>query len=102
MVFPNFTKPFWIQTDASGFSIGSILAQKDKNQAERVIAYAYRTLNKAEKAYYIYGQHIMLQTNHSTLKWLMSHQDSSSRLMRWALLLEEYNIQIKYKPGRIN
>jgi hypothetical protein len=121
MVFPNFTKPFWIQTDASGFSIGSILAQKDENQAERVIAYASRTLNKAEKAYsvierellaiiwsvkhfrhYIYGQQIMLQTDHSPLKWLMSHQDSSSRLMRWALQLQEYNIQIEYKPGRIN
>jgi hypothetical protein len=121
MIFPNFTKPFWIQTDASGFSIGSILSQKDDNGAERVIAYASRTLNKAEKAYsvierellaiiwsvkhfrhYIYGQKIILQTDHSPLKWLMSHKDSSSRLMRWALQLQEYNIQIDYKPGRIN
>lgn len=47
---PNFNKPFCLQTDASMDSLGAVLTQTHNN-VERVIAYASRTLNKAEKNY---------------------------------------------------
>jgi hypothetical protein len=121
MAFPNFAKPFYLQTDASGHSLGAVLGQRNEDNAETVIAYASRTLNKAEQAYsvierellamvwavkyyrhYLYGQKIVLQTDHAPLKWLTTHKDHSSRLIRWALQLQEYDITIDYKPGKTN
>ncbi|GFV03152.1 retrovirus-related Pol polyprotein from transposon 17.6 [Trichonephila clavipes] len=43
---PNFTEQFNIFTDASGIRIGAVL-----NQNHRFIAFASRTLNKAERNY---------------------------------------------------
>jgi len=47
---PDFERPFILTTDASQFTIGSILSQGTPVQG-RPIAYASRTLNKAEQAY---------------------------------------------------
>jgi hypothetical protein len=121
MTFPRFDKPFLLQTDASGHSLGAVLGQVNEDGAETVVAYASRTLKAAERAYsvierellaiiwgvrfwrhYLYGQNIQLQTDHAPLRWLMSHKDQSSRLIRWALQLQEYDIQIEYKPGKSN
>ena len=41
----------------------------------------------------------MVFTNHSTLKYLLTKQDEKSRLIRWILLLQEFNLQIKDKKG---
>jgi len=48
--YPDFERPFILTTDASQFAIGSILSQGTPGQ-DRPIAYASRTLNKAEQAY---------------------------------------------------
>jgi hypothetical protein len=52
--------------------------------------------------HYIYGRKIIIQTDHAPLQWLHTHKDQSSRLLRWALKLQDYDIQIQYKPGKIN
>jgi hypothetical protein len=48
--YPDFNKPFILTTDASGYAIGSILSQGKLGQ-DKPIAYASRTLNKAELNY---------------------------------------------------
>ncbi|KAL6312065.1 hypothetical protein AAG906_027272 [Vitis piasezkii] len=40
---------------------------------------------------------VMVFTDHSTLKYLLAKQDAKARLIRWILLLQEFNLQIKYK-----
>jgi len=49
--YPYFSQSFIIYTDASDTGLGTVLAQKDEDSKERVIAYASKSLNKAEQNY---------------------------------------------------
>jgi hypothetical protein len=118
--YPDFTKPFILTTDASGYAIGAILSQGKLGQ-DQPIAYASRTLNQAELKYatvekellaivwackhfrpYLLGRKFMIITDHKGLTWIFKIKDTSSRLMRWKLLLEEYEYEVQYRAGERN
>lgn len=118
--YPDFDKEFLLTTDASDEGIGAILSQGQVGN-DLPVAYASRTLNKAERNYdttekellaivwaikhfrpYLYGKQFKIITDHKPLVWLFNVKDPSSRLMRWRLKLEEYNYQILYKEGKQN
>ncbi|KAL6417870.1 hypothetical protein ACFW04_012472 [Cataglyphis niger] len=118
--YPDFTKPFVVTTDASGYAIGGILSQGSIGK-DLPIAYTSRLLNTAEKNYstiekellaivycvnyfrpYLYGRRFELVTDHKPLVWLHSVKDPTSRLVRWRLKLAEYEYEVKYKAGRTN
>ena len=115
--YPDFEQPFNLTCDASNFAIGCILSQGPIGN-DPPIAYASRTLNKAEQNYnttekelcaivwgvkqyrpYLYGQKFNIITDHRALSWLFNVKDPGSRLIRWRLKLEEYEYEIHYKPG---
>lgn len=117
--YPNFSEQnhFVIQTDASNYAIGAILSNKDG----RPIAYASRSLNKAEKNYpviekellaivwavkyfrpYLFGRYFKIQTDHRPLIYLFNMKDPSSRLMKFRLALEEYEFDVEYIKGSNN
>ena len=48
---------------------------------------------------YLVGSDIVIFTDHSTLKYLLTKQNAKARLIRWVLLLQEFNLQIKDKKG---
>ena len=81
-----------------------------------MIYYASKTLDEAQRNYtttekellvvvfaldkfraYLVGSFIIVFTNHSTLKYLLTKQDAKVRLIRWILLLQEFNLQIRDK-----
>ncbi|RVX02354.1 Transposon Tf2-8 polyprotein [Vitis vinifera] len=83
-----------------------------------VIYYASKTLNEAQRNYtttekellavvfaldkfraYLVGSSIVVFTDHSALKYLLTKQDAKARLIRWILLLQEFNLQIRDKKG---
>ena len=103
--------------DASDFAMGAVLGQR-KEKIFRAIYYASRTFNEAQENYsttekemlaivfacekfrpYILGSHIIVHTDHATIKYLMSKKESKSRLIRWVLLLQEFDMEIKDKKG---
>lgn len=51
---------------------------------------------------YLYGRTFTIYTDHRVLQWLFNCQNPSSILVRWRLRLNEYQYEIKYKPGREN
>ena len=116
--YPDFSKVFLLFVDASSTGIGFTLAQV-QNDKELVIAYNGRGLNQAEKNYsttesealalvegikkfqpYLFGHKFTVITDHSSLRWLMNIKDATRRLARWSLLLQQYDFDIVYRPGK--
>jgi len=48
---------------------------------------------------YLVGAKIIVHTDHAALKYLLTKKDAKPRLLRWILLLQEFDIQIKDKKG---
>ncbi|RVW92013.1 Retrovirus-related Pol polyprotein from transposon 17.6 [Vitis vinifera] len=114
---PNWQLPFEVMCDASDFAIGAVLGQREDGKPY-VIYYASKTLNEAQRNYtttekellvvvfaldkfraYLVGSFIIVFTDHSALKYLLTKQDAKARLIRWILLLQEFDLQIRDKKG---
>ena len=117
---PDFRRPFTLQTDASTVGLGAVLTQ-EFDEGERVIAYASRTLNPAERNYsateleclavvwgirrmrdYLEGYRFYVITDHQSLKWLRRLESPSGRLSRWLCELQQYDFEIQYRRGSLN
>ena len=51
---------------------------------------------------YLIGSSTVVYSNHAAMRYLMSKQDAKPRLIRWILLLQEFNLTIKDKKGAEN
>ena len=51
LAFPDYTKPFVLDTDVSETGIGAVMSQVHKDGKEHIVAFASRVLTKAERRY---------------------------------------------------
>ncbi|XP_074297415.1 uncharacterized protein LOC141628136 [Silene latifolia] len=117
---PNWNEPFEIMSDASNYALGAVLGQR-VGRAPHVIQYASTMMNEAQRNYtttekeflavvfalekfrsYILGAKVIIFTNHAALRHLVSKKESKPRLMRWVLLLSEFDVELKDKKGSTN
>ena len=120
LVLPDWSKPFILDTDASDLGIGAVLSQIH-NDKEHVIAYASRTLTKAERNYcvtkkellavvtflqhfrpYLLGAPFTIRTDHGVLAWIHKFKEPEGQIARWLQKLQEYQFSIIHRPGRLH
>ncbi|GJT38771.1 reverse transcriptase domain-containing protein [Tanacetum coccineum] len=120
LVVPNWDYDFEIMCDASDFALGAVLGQR-KDKHFHPIHYASKTMTGAQLHYtttekemlavvyalekfrpYLVLSRTIVFTDHSAIKYLMAKQDAKSRLLRWILLLQEFNLEIRDKKGAEN
>ena len=120
LAFPDFHLSFILDTDASQTGIGAVLSQI-QDGTEKVIAYASRSLTKAERRYsvtrlemlavvtfmrhfrhYLLGRHFVLRTDHSSLKWLHSFKEPEGQIARWLESVQEFNFEVQHRKGTLH
>ncbi|GKE79941.1 reverse transcriptase domain-containing protein [Tanacetum coccineum] len=117
IVSPNWNLSFELMRDASDFAVGAVLGQKDGKNFHPIY-FASKTLNPAQQKYTVTKKELMavvftfdkfrsylilsktiVHTDHSALKHLFKKQDAKPHLIRWILLLQEFDIQMKDRKG---
>jgi hypothetical protein len=121
LALPIIGSPFNLYADASGTLVGSCLTQINKEGKELPFAYTSQKLNDTQRKWrtiegeayavisslkrwheIIFGAHITVYSDHNPLTYLVESAPKSSKLTRWALALQSYDIDLKYKKGEQN
>ncbi|KAI3804484.1 hypothetical protein L1987_26058 [Smallanthus sonchifolius] len=116
LTLPDGTEDFVVYCDASHLGLGCVLMQRGK-----VMAYASRKLKIHEKNYtthdlelgavvfalkiwrhYLYGTKCEIFTNHKSLQYIFNQKELNMRQRRWVELLNDYDFNIRYHPGKAN
>ena len=123
LLAPNFDKSFRLAVDASDIGAGAVLLQEDNNGVDHPVCYFSRKFNKHQKNYstiekeclalILAIQHfevyltfsvtpIVVFSDHNPLTFLHKLKNKNQRLLRWSLLLQEYDLEIKHIKGKDN
>ena len=122
LVYPDFSKEFYLACDASSTGLGAVLMQKGKGRM-RVVSYGSRVMNETERRYsttereclalfwglrkyrhIILGYRVNILTDHKPLLDLFKKREfiNNQKFNRWFLAILEYGPEIKYIPGKCN
>lgn len=120
LIFPDFSKPFILTTDASDKALGAVLSQITPD-GERPISFISKSLSRPEENYatnekellaivwalnsfrnFIYGAKITIYTDHMPLTFAISPKNVNAKLKRWKAYIEEHDYEMFYKKGKSN
>ena len=117
---PDFQRPFKLDVDASGCGAGAVLLQEDDAGTDHPICYFSKKFNSAQTNYSTIEQELLslllalqffevyvgctplpvkVYTDHNPLVFLKQMRNSNQRLMRWSLLVQDFNLDICHKKG---
>jgi len=120
---PNFVLPFQLEVDASGTGAGAVLLQVGEDGVHHPVSYFstkfkrhqlnYSTIEKETLAMLLALQHfevyvcsspspVTVYTDHNPLVFLNQMYNHNQRLMRWALMVQGFQLNIKHKKGSEN
>ena len=116
LVMLDFSKPFVIETYASGFAVGAMLMQEKHPMAFHSQVLGQRACLKLayEKELmaivfvvlkwrpYLLGKHFIIRTNKRSLKYLLAQGVIGPDYHKWVCKLLGYDFEIQYKPGQLN
>ena len=122
LAYADFTKPLKLHTDACGTGLGAVLYQTWEDGTEAVIAYASRSLNKAESHYpahklefltlkwavvkkfheYLYGSTFNVYTDNNPLTYVLTTAKLDAASHHWVTSLANYNFRLHYWAGKTN
>ena len=122
LAYADFTKPFKLHTDACSTGLGAVLYQTREDGTEAVIAYASRSLNKAESHYpahkleflalkwavvekfheYLYGSTFDVHTDNNLLMYILTTAKLDAASHCWVASLANYNFRLHYQSGKAN
>ncbi|XP_054161891.1 putative uncharacterized protein DDB_G0267840 [Oppia nitens] len=110
-----------LYTDASKIGTGAVLKQMQSDSKLHPIGYFSRKLLNYQKNYnvseleclalvqaldywhhYLYGNQVIVYSDHNPLKWLNSIKKPTTRLFNWALRIGQYNPDVRYITGKTN
>ena len=125
--FPDFNKPFLLETDASGRGLGAVLSQKQADGRYHPIAYTSRVMNETEQRYHSnkqefltlkwavteqfheylspYGKNrneFVVRTDNNPLTYIFSSANLDAAGQRWVARLASYNFSLEYQKGKDN
>ncbi|XP_070667562.1 uncharacterized protein [Malus domestica] len=86
IIAPDWTLPFELMYDGSDYAVGAVL-----------VVFALEKFRS-----YLIGAKDIVYFDHSALKYLLSKKEAKPRLIRWVLLLQEFDLEILDKKGREN
>lgn len=122
LVYPDFTKEFYIACDASSTGLGAVLLQKYQTRM-RAVHYASRVLNSAERNYsttekeclavywalkkfrhLILGYQVKVLTDHKPICDLFKKRafTNNQKFNRWFVSVLEFSHDFKHIPGKWN
>ncbi|VDH99271.1 Hypothetical predicted protein [Mytilus galloprovincialis] len=123
LAFPKYDLPFYLAVDTSCKGIGYMLYQQhpmdDSSEELRVIRFGSKSLSKWQRSYgptklellgmvtaildcsmYLRGQKFVVECDHQALKPLFQKQLKGAIYERWIAILQQFNFELRYKPGK--
>ena len=122
LVFADFRKPFWLETDASGEGLGAVLLQESDDGHYHPVAFASRELKGGEPKYhsskfeflalkwavteqfreYLQYQPFTVWTDNNPLTYILTTPNLDALGHRWVAALAGYNMKLEYLKGADN
>ena len=127
LAFPDFDKPFLLETDACGRGLGTILSQKQADGRYHPITYASHVMNEIKQRYHSnkqeflalkwavteqfheylspYGKNrneFVVSTDNNLLTYIFSSANLDAAGQCWVACLTSYNFSLEYQKGKDN
>ena len=103
---PDFGQPFSLVVDASDVAIGTVLIQ-EVDGIEHPICYYSKRLDCHQKRYSTVekealGLILAVRTFSVYFGSAPAHYTHNQKLLRWSLELDQYNLDVRHRPGKEN